>query len=446
MKSPRIAPAEVHATLARHMLADGYDMVLDLDKSHGRRLHDSRTGREYLDLFSFFATLPIGFNHPKMKDADFLAKLTRAALVNPTNSDIYSTEFAEFIEVFGRVAMRPYLPHSFFVAGGALGVENALKAAMDWKVRQNMRKGITGEKGTQIMHFRDAFHGRSGYTVSMTNTADPRKYQYFAKFDWPRVTPPYLNFPVTPAELERVQKAEADTLAEVRRAFAERKDEIAAIILEPIQAEGGDHHFRPEFLAALKSVAHENEALLIFDEVQTGVGLTGTFWAHEGLGTQPDLVAFGKKMQVCGFLGGGKLEQEPENVFNVSSRINSTWGGNLVDMVRCQRYLEIIEEEKLVENSAKVGAYLLTQLEAMQKEMPDVLSNARGRGLLCAIDFKDSATRNAVADKAYELGMVILGCGHYSLRFRPPLDITTAEIDEAMSLLAKAIQGTLATR
>ena len=442
MKSPRIAPAEVHATLARHMLADGYDMVLDLDKSHGRRIHDSRSGREYLDLFSFFATLPIGFNHPKMKDAEFLAKLTRAALVNPTNSDIYSTEFAEFIEVFGRVAMRSYLPHSFFVAGGALGVENALKAAMDWKVRQNHRKGIMGEKGTQILHFRDAFHGRTGYTVSMTNTADPRKYQYFAKFDWPRVTPPYLNYPVTPAERERVQKAEANTLTQIRRAFAERKDEIAAILIEPIQAEGGDHHFRPEFMAALKAIAHEHEALLIFDEVQTGVGLTGTFWAHEGLGTQPDLVAFGKKMQVCGFLGGGKLEQEPENVFKVSSRINSTWGGNLVDMVRCQRYLEIIEEEKLVENAATVGAHLLTQLEAMQREQPDVLSNARGRGLMCAIDLPDTALRNAVADKAYDMGMVILGCGHHSLRFRPPLDITTAEIDEAMAILAKSIAET----
>ena len=442
MKSPRIAPAEVHATLARHMLADGYDMVLDLDKSHGRRIHDSRSGREYLDLFSFFATLPIGFNHPKMKDAEFLAKLTRAALVNPTNSDIYSTEFAEFIEVFGRVAMRSYLPHSFFVAGGALGVENALKAAMDWKVRQNHRKGIMGEKGTQILHFRDAFHGRTGYTVSMTNTADPRKYQYFAKFDWPRVTPPYLNYPVTPAERERVQKAEAGTLTEIRRAFAERKDEIAAILIEPIQAEGGDHHFRPEFMAALKAIAHEHEALLIFDEVQTGVGLTGTFWAHEGLGTQPDLVAFGKKMQVCGFLGGGKLEQEPENVFKVSSRINSTWGGNLVDMVRCQRYLEIIEEEKLVENAAMVGAHLLAKLEAMQRELPDVLSNARGRGLMCAIDLPDTALRNAVADKAYDMGMVILGCGHHSLRFRPPLDITTAEIDEAMAILAKAIAET----
>jgi L-lysine 6-transaminase len=439
MRSPKIAPAAVHDTLARHMLADGYDMVLDMEKSRGRRLHDARTGRDYLDLFSFFATLPIGFNHPRMKDPDFLAKLTRAALVNPTNSDIYSTEFAEFVEVFGRVAMRPHLPHAFFVAGGSLGVENALKAAMDWKVRQNFRAGLKQEKGHQILHFRESFHGRSGYTVSMTNTADPRKYEYFAKFDWPRVSNPHLVFPVDDAERARVQKAESATLAEIRTAFAERKDDIAAILLEPIQAEGGDHHFRPEFLAALKSVAHENDALLIFDEVQTGVGLTGTFWAHEALGVQPDLLAFGKKMQVCGMLGGGRLDEEPDNVFKVSSRINSTWGGNLVDMVRSMRYLEIIEEEKLVQNAATVGAHLLTKLHALQAAMPDVLSNARGRGLMCAIDFPDTDTRNRVADKAYDLGLVILGCGHRSLRFRPPLDITAAEIDEALEILTRAM-------
>ena len=439
MRSPHIAPAAVHATLARHMLADGYDMVLDLDKSQGRRLHDSRSGRSFLDLFSFFATLPIGFNHPKMKDPDFLAKLTRAALVNPTNSDIYSTEFAEFVEVFGRVAMRAHLPNAFFVAGGSLGVENALKAAMDWKVRQNFRKGVREEKGHQILHFREAFHGRSGYTVSMTNTADPRKHQYFAKFDWPRVSNPYLRFPVTDAELARVQQAESATLAEIRTAFAEREDDIAAVILEPIQAEGGDHHFRTEFLSALKGVAHEHDALLIFDEVQTGVGLTGSFWAHEALGVQPDLLAFGKKMQVCGMLGGGRLDEEPENVFKVSSRINSTWGGNLVDMVRSMRYLEIIEEEGLVQNAAAVGAHLLAKLHAMEAAMPDVLSNARGRGLMCAIDFPDTDTRNRVADKAYDLGLMILGCGHRSLRFRPPLDITQAEIDEALELLARAM-------
>jgi L-lysine 6-transaminase len=440
MKSPKIAPAAVHDTLARHMLADGYDMVLDMEKSRGRRLHDARTGRDYLDLFSFFATLPVGFNHPKMKDPEFLAKLTRAALVNPTNSDIYSTEFAEFVDVFGRVAMRPYLPHSFFVAGGALGVENALKAAMDWKVRQNFRKGIMEEKGHQILHFREAFHGRSGYTVSMTNTADPRKYQYFAKFDWPRVSNPHLRFPVDDAELARVKKAEADSLAEIRAAFAARKNDIAAICVEPIQAEGGDHHFRTEFLVALKAIAHEHDALLIFDEVQTGVGLTGRFWAHEGLGVQPDLVAFGKKMQVCGFLGGGRLDEEPDNVFKVSSRINSTWGGNLVDMVRSQRYLEIIEEEKLVENAAQVGAHLLAGLQALQGDRPDIVSNARGRGLMCAVDLPDTETRDRLMDKAYELGLMILGCGKRSIRFRPVLDITRAEIDEALDLVRKALK------
>jgi L-lysine 6-transaminase len=440
MNTPKIAPAAVHATLARHMLADGYDLVLDLEKSRGRRLHDSRTGREYLDFFSFFATLPIGLNHPKMKDPEFLAKLTRAALVNPTNSDIYSTEFAEFVEVFGRVAMRPWLPHAFFVAGGALGVENALKAAMDWKVRRNLRKGLREEKGHQILHFREAFHGRSGYTVSMTNTADPRKYQYFARFDWPRVSNPHLRFPVDAAELERVQKAEAASLAEIRKAFAERKDDIAAIVIEPIQAEGGDHHFRPEFLAALKAVAHEHDALLIFDEVQTGVGLTGRFWAHEALEVQPDLLAFGKKMQVCGMLGGGRLDEEQDNVFKVSSRINSTWGGNLVDMVRCMRYLEIIEEERLVEHAAGVGAHLRSRLEALQAERPEVFSNARGRGLMCAVDLPDTATRDRALDKAYELGLMVLGCGHVGLRFRPPLDITAAEVDEGLDILRRAVE------
>lgn len=434
----RIAPSQVHDTLHRHMLADGYDIVLDLEKSQGRRLYDSRHDRTYLDLFSFFATLPIGFNHPKTKDPDFLARLTRAALVNPTNSDIYTTEMAEFVDTFGRVAMPKSMKYTFFVAGGALGVENALKAAMDWKVRRNFAKGIKEEKGHQILHFREAFHGRSGYTVSMTNTADPRKYQYFAKFDWPRVSNPGLRFPVTDAEIARVQAAEAQTLAEVKAAFAANKDDIAAILIEPIQAEGGDNHFRKEFLVALKTLAHENDALIIWDEVQTGIGITGSMWAHQAIGVDADLVAFGKKMQVCGCMAGGRIDEEPDNVFHMKSRINSTWGGNLVDMVRCEKYLQIIDEEKMVENAATVGAHLLKGLQALQSRHADVLSNARGRGLMCAIDFPDGDVRAAVGNKAYELGMIILPCGTKSLRFRPPLDITAAEVDEALDIVEKA--------
>jgi L-lysine 6-transaminase len=438
----RIAPAQVHETLHRHMLADGYDIVLDLEKSQGRRLWDSRQGRAYLDMFSFFATLPLGIGHPGMKEPGFLARLLNAALVNPTNSDVYTTEMAEFVDTFGRVVKPDYMKYAFFVAGGALGVENALKAAMDWKVRRNFAKGMKEEKGHQILHFREAFHGRSGYTVSMTNTADPRKYQYFARFDWPRVGNPALRFPVDAAELARVAAAEQASLNEIKAAFRERKDDIAAICIEPIQAEGGDNHFRTEFLAALKTVAHENDALLIFDEVQTGVGLTGRTWAHQHFGVEPDLIAFGKKMQVCGCLAGGRIDEEPDNVFHIKSRINSTWGGNLVDMVRCQRYLEIIEQEKLVQHAATAGAHLLAGLQALQAKRPGAVSNARGRGLMCAIDFADGDIRGAVQGKAYELGMIILGCGTRSLRFRPPLDITVAEIDEALSLLDKAIEQT----
>jgi len=435
-----LTPGEVHAVIAKHMLRDGYDMVLDLDRSHGRRLYDSKNDRWFLDLFSCFATVPIGFNHPKMKEPSFLTKLQRAALTNPSNSDLYTTEMAEFVDTFARLAKPSYLPHLFLVAGGSVAVENALKAAFDWKVRRNFRKGYKEEKGTQVLHFREAFHGRTGYTLSLTNTTDPRKYQYFPKFDWPRVSSPKLRFPIDAAELARVAQAEAETIAEIRRAFEERKDDIACILLEPIQAEGGDNHFRPEFLRALRSLADEHEALLVWDEVQTGMGLTGKTWFHQHDDVRPDLLAFGKKAQICGIMAGPRLDEEPENVFRTSSRINSTWGGNLVDMVRCQRYLEIMDEERLIENTAKVGSHLLGALEAMARELPDRLSNARGRGLMCAVDLRDGAARDAMVKTMFDRGVMLLSCGEKSLRFRPPLDVTASEIDEGLDHLRKALK------
>ena len=440
VQTPRIVAADAHAVLGRHLLVDGYDLVLDLEKSQGRRLWDARGGRWYLDLFSCFATLPVGLNHPKMKEPAFEAKLLRAARTNPANPDIYTVELAEFVDAFDRLAMPGYLPHLFLVAGGTLGVENALKAAFDWKVRRNFRKGYREEKGHQVLHFRQSFHGRSGYALSLTNTADPKKYQYFPRFDWPRVSNPKLRFPVDAAEIDRVRREENLALDAIRNAFAERRDDIACIIIEPIQAEGGDNHFRPEFLRALRQVADGQEALLVFDEVQTGMGLTGRMWAHQHWDVRPDLLAFGKKTQVCGVMAGTRLDEEPENVFKMSSRINSTWGGNLTDMVRCQRYLEIMAEEKLVDHAATAGKHLRAGLEQIQSERPELVSHARGLGLMCAIDLPDTATRDAVAQKIYELGAIILGCGERGLRFRTPLDVTIAELDEALALVRRAIQ------
>src|SRR5260370_10997960 len=170
--------------LEQHILLDGFRIVIDLEKSRGSYLHDSATGHRLIDLYGFFGSMPVGFNHPYFDDVDVQRDLLRAAKVKVANSDIYSKSYAQFVETFARVVgLRP-LERYLFIEGGAAAVENCLKAAMDWKVRKNMAAGH-GERGTKILHFRHAFHGRSGYTMSLTNT-DPRKTDLFAKFDWPR--------------------------------------------------------------------------------------------------------------------------------------------------------------------------------------------------------------------------------------------------------------------
>ncbi|HWW60681.1 MAG TPA: aminotransferase class III-fold pyridoxal phosphate-dependent enzyme, partial [Thermoanaerobaculia bacterium] len=190
-----VQPSEVHNVLSRHMLADGYDIVMDLRQSKGSWVFDARRGRKVLDFFTNFASCPIGYNHPRMDTPEFRERIADAAVNKPANSDIYTTFMAEFVETFARLAVPPTLnKHMFFIEGGALGIENALKSAIDWKIRKNFKRGYESERGTQIMHLRECFHGRTGYTLSLTNT-DPRKTQYFPKFDWPRIDNPKLRFP-----------------------------------------------------------------------------------------------------------------------------------------------------------------------------------------------------------------------------------------------------------
>lgn len=435
----RIAPNQVHAVLGRHMLADGFDFVLDLEKSQGSYLYDAASNKRYLDFFTFFASNPIGMNHPKMNTPEFIQKIGRIALHKPSCSDVYTTEMAEFVDTFFRIAVPDHFKYSFFIEGGALAVENALKVAFDWKVQKNFHKGYTHEHGQKVLHFRHAFHGRSGYTLSLTNT-DPTKTNYFPRFtDWPRVSAPAALFPLEGDNLAQTIAAEEQSLAEIRTAFQENPDHIACLILEPIQGEGGDNHFRPEFLQALRNICDENEALLIFDEVQAGIGLTGEMWAHQALGVRPDIVVFGKKTQVCGILVGERVDEVPGNVFHKSSRINSTWGGNLVDMVRFTKFLEIIEEENLVENARTVGAHLLGRLEELRNEFPALVSNIRGRGLMCAMDVASAQERDLFRQKCYDKGLLVLGCGDRSIRFRTALNISTEQIDEGMAIFREAL-------
>ncbi len=427
--------ARVHETLSAHILADGFDLVLDLRESRGRTLVDARDGRAYLDMFGFFASNALGMNHPALaEDPDFRAELAAAAINKPSNSDVYTVEMARFVDTFARVLGDPRLPHLFFIDGGALAVENALKIAFDWKSRHNEANGRSPELGTRVAHLTGAFHGRSGYTLSLTNT-DPIKTARFPRFDWPRIRTPYL------VEGRDMAAAEAAALDALRAEFTEHPHDTACFIAEPIQGEGGDRHLRPEFLRAVQRLCHDNDVLFILDEVQTGVGTTGTPWAYQQLGLAPDVVAFGKKAQVCGVMAGGRVDEVPDNVFVVGSRLNSTWGGNLTDMVRSRRILEVLERDDLIAASRPVGDHLLTRLRTLADDHPRV-SEPRGRGLMCAIDLATPDLRDAVVTALREReNVLILGTGERGLRFRPPLTVTVAEIDAAVD----AIERVLAT-
>lgn len=429
---------DVRKVLARHMLADGMEPVIDLEKSQGSWMVDKRNGDRYLDFFSMFASMAVGFNHPKLVAQK--EKLGKLAIHKPTNSDVYSEELAEFLETFSRIGIPEELPHAFFIEGGGLAVENALKTAFDWKVRKNFEKGYKEPKGYKVIHFQQCFHGRTGYTLSMTNTHDPRKTQYFPKFDWPRVLNPKMIFPLIDENLETVKAAEAESLKQIHEAIEKTPGDIAALILEPVQGEGGDNHFRPEYIRELRKICDDHEILLIFDEVQTGVGITGKFWAYEHYGVKPDIISFGKKSQVCGILAGPRIDEVEKNVFAESSRINSTWGGNLVDMIRFSYILKIMEEEKLVENARVQGELLLGELKKITEMYPGLASNARGKGLMCAFDLKDEKNRNDFLSELEKEKVLMLGCGEKSVRFRPHLNVSEEEILHGVEKIQKALK------
>lgn len=433
---PGSVPAkEVIAELEKHILVDGFKLVFDGQRSRGSLFVDAATGRELIDLYSFYASQPVGFNHPYFDRPEVQADLLAAAKVKVANADIYTVQYATFVATFARVVGLPPLDRYFFIEGGALAVENALKAAMDWKVRKNLAAG-RGERGTEIIHFEGAFHGRTGYTMSLTNT-DPRKTDYFAKFPWPRITAPTLDFSLPLAQRTQAV-AEMEKLAEkqICAVLAQKTADIAALIIEPIQGEGGDNHFRGEFFQTLRRLCDENDILLIFDEIQCGLGITGKNWCCEHFGVLPDLLCFGKKAQVCGVMAGPRLDEVKDNCFRLPSRISSTWGGNFTDYVRSTHYLCIIEEEKLVENARVQGESFLTELQALAQRHP-VISAVRGRGLMIAFDLPNAALRDAFWKGCYELDLLVVRCGERSIRLRPVLDVKDDVIEGALRIMGQ---------
>ena len=428
--SNQVSPSEVLNILKTKILIDPESIVVDLKKSQGSWVVDARTGKQYLDCFSQFASQPLGWNHPKMLCQK--ERLLDAALHKVANSDMYTTHYAEFVKKFGEITQD--FRYNFYICGGALAVENGLKAAFDWKMRRTGQGDQYANK-LQVIYLREAFHGRSGYTVSITNNDDPKnpKVWGYPKFNWTKINNPKVWHDKNGIDNVKARNSEKIALMEAEDQLS--KGNVAAVILEPIQGEGGDNHFRFEFLKSLRLLCDEYKSLLIFDEVQTGLGITGKMWAYQHFGVKPDIMCFGKKVQVCGICSTDRIDEVKNNVFNCPSRINSTWGGNLVDMVRSTMQIEIIQEDDLVQNVSEVGSYFLEKIKELDCSK---ISNIRGRGLMIAFDFENAEERNLFLQKINEY-VLLLPCGKKSVRFRPHLTFTKLNVDEVIYYIKKCL-------
>lgn len=426
-----INPHDVISVLESKLLVDKNAIVVDLERSQGSWVVDKRNNKHYLDCFSQFASQALGWNHPKMLAQK--ERLVEVAINRVANSDMYTTQFAEFVKKFSDFT--PDFKHHFYICGGAIAVENALKAAFDWKGKKLRISEEYAYNNLQIIYLNEAFHGRSGYTMSMTNNGDsknPKTYG-FPKFNWKKI-----QNPKTLHGNDGIDEIKAKNLETMSLKDAEmylKKGNVAAIILEPIQGEGGDNHFRKEYFEQLRSLANQYDAMLIFDEVQTGLGLTGKNWAYEHFGVVPDIICFGKKVQVCGICATERIDEVEKNVFTENSRINSTWGSNIVDMVRSTMQMEIIQEEELIHNAEVIGSYFLDKLKCFINKV----SNIRGKGLMLAFDLNSKEERDKFLKDLEQKGMLALACGQKSVRFRPHLTFSRTDVDEAINLIADSL-------
>ena len=437
------------ALLARHGAIQDARTVhfyQDAQRSLGNYVVDV-DGNRLLDVYGHIAALPLGYNHPDLIHAWRTGRFDWCAGFRPSLGVAVPPEWVNVVEALMRVAPAG-MAHVVTVTTGAEAVENALKAAFvalaarqrrgvppsESELDDCMRNRQVRANAMKVISFSGGFHGRSLGALSATRSKAIHKLD-FPAFEWPMAAFPANRFPLADF-LKENAAAEAASLEEVEACFIANPNAVAALIVEPIQGEGGDRHASPNFFCELRRLCTAHGAAFIADEVQTGVGGTGRMWAHEAWGPAgaPDMVTFSKKMQLGGFYC--TREFVPEE----SLRIFNTWLGDPLRGAQAEVILEVIERDRLLEHTANVGELLVAGLCELQARLPDMLSQARGQGTFAAIDVVAASARDRVVKAAQRSGVEVGGSGQRSLRFRPALIFGERHVAELLERLEAAVR------
>ncbi|KAL1413286.1 4-aminobutyrate transaminase [Vanrija albida] len=427
-------------------------LVADYEKSSGNYLVDA-DNNVLLDVFGQISSIALGYNVPQLIELAKSKEFITAALNRPALGSFPPKDWAKWLEE-GLLTVRPKgLDQLVTTLCGSSANETAFKAAcMAYRNRERGGAAFTqeeldscmlnhapGSPELVVLSFKSGFHGRLFGSLSATRSKAIHKIDVPA-FDWPVAPFPETQYPL--AENEAANKAEeARCLAEYEEILVQHKKTrpVAAVIIEPILSEGGDCHASPEYFRQLRLIAKKHGAYFIVDEVQTGVGATGTFWAHEKWGLQegeePDFVTFSKKMQQAGIFH--KLDTRP----NAPYRNYNTWMGDPMRTLQARELIKVIRDNNLVEHTATTGKKLAATLGDIFSRNEGVISNHRGQtdGTFQAFDFETPAKRDAFVAKMRANGIQVGGCGDRSTRLRPTLTFGDAHL----AILAEAIEKTL---
>ncbi|DAZ97973.1 TPA: hypothetical protein N0F65_005131 [Lagenidium giganteum] len=428
----------------------------DYEASRGNYLVDV-DGNRYLDIYAQIASLPIGYNHPAVLDA--LSDRSNLALLaqRPCLGLFPPADWIDRMERTLRKVAPKGLTDINTMMCGSCSNENAYKAVFIWyqtkqrggrppsayDLETSMVHKSPGTPNLSLLSFQGGFHGRLLGCLSTTHSKAIHKVDIPA-FDWPVVSFPRLRYPLEMHQAANVAE-EARCLEEVDRTLRENKTaaeanpataRIAGIVVEPIQAEGGDHHASPAFFRSLRDLASDHEVAFVVDEVQTGGGSTGKFWAHEHweLTNPPDIVTFSKKLQTGGYYAKAEFR------LTEGYRIFNTWMGDPSKMIALQAFLDILERDQLLENTNITGQFLKDGLHNLVDQFPSLLQNVRGQGTYLAIDLPNEALRNDFVAILKQHGVACGGCGTNSLRFRPALVFQPRHAQECLDKLHEACE------